>query len=56
VYINGRNQDDLLVLSESMWTFRQLAIMMAFVGVFTGLPLLLMRYLGYLLFGGISYL
>ncbi|TNV79711.1 hypothetical protein FGO68_gene8672 [Halteria grandinella] len=56
VYINGRNQDDLLVLSESMWTFKQLANMMAFVGIFTGLPLLFMRYLGYQLFGGASYL
>jgi hypothetical protein len=56
VYITGRNQDDLLVISESMWTYRQIMGMMAFVGVCTGMPLVFIRYLAYLIIGNSEYL
>lgn len=52
VYISGRNQDDLLVMTDSMWTFRQVLGMLTFIGVFSGLPWLLLRYLGSITYFG----
>ena len=52
-----RDHSNLIDIEKgAVWTLRQVLCLMAFVGVFSGLPLVLIRYLGYFLTGNDFYL
>lgn len=47
---------DLIELEETRWTFKQMILMLTFVGVLSGMPYLIMRCLGYFITGDRFYL